>query len=209
MEKYSIPNIQNIKSREGGETYLHKSTIVSLPQWIGYFSNYMCTERIMDGQFSIGIDNVIESSDDFTPSQAQVNAYYYLTENHDAIKESILLALANMILQDYEIYDPVNLPKLSDLTHGFDFKNYIGPRVINISTDIKDEFAYITWHFHCLWDSEHGFEVITHKNRIIDIGIEADAFKINEDNGTAEEAKYQFGERLNTKTGKKKWWKFW
>lgn len=209
MERNSIPNIQIIKSKEGIKTYYHASTIVSLPQWIGYFDNYLCTERIKTEQFGIGIDNDIDSSEDFTPSKEQVNAYNYLIENHDSIKHNILKALSNMLINCYQIYDPVNLPKLSDLTHDFDFKNYIGPRVINISSDVKDEFAYITWHFHCLWDSEHGFEVITHRNAVIDIGGEADGFKIYEDNGTADEVKYRFDEHINAMKKKKKWWKFW
>ncbi|HRK75093.1 MAG TPA: hypothetical protein PLL64_12510, partial [Rhodothermales bacterium] len=121
MEKNSIPDIQILKSREGRETYFHAKSIVNLPQWIGYFDNYVCSETIKDGLFGIGIDNNIELNEDFTPSQEQVNAYYYLIENHDIIKHNILQALTNLILNDYETFDPVNLPKLSDLTHDFDF----------------------------------------------------------------------------------------
>ncbi|QHS56587.1 hypothetical protein GWR56_13920 [Mucilaginibacter sp. 14171R-50] len=73
---------------------------------------------------------------------------------------------------------------------------------------MKDEVAYIKWHFRCRWDPEHGFEVITHKDRVIDIGPEADVFKINQDNGTyqeSDELKYREWEVPK----KKKWQQFW
>jgi hypothetical protein len=41
-------------------------------------------------------------------------------------------------------------------------------------------------------DPEHGFEVITHKDRVIDLSSEAGIFKINKDNGPYEELETEF-----------------
>jgi hypothetical protein len=52
-------------------------------------------------------------------------------------------------------------------------------------------------------DPEHGFEVITHKDRVIDLSSEAGIFKINKDNGTYEELKTEFKTKNGNCPGKK------
>ncbi len=49
-------------------------------------------------------------------------------------------------------------------------------------TKVKNGMTYVAWHFNCLWDTEHGFEVITHKARVLEIAPQADLFSIYEDN---------------------------
>lgn len=74
---------------------------------------------------------------------------------------------------------------------------------------MKDGLAYLTWHFHCTWDAEHGFDVITHGGRLIELAPQADLLKINEDNGTYNAADSISDESINNSWGKRKWWKFW
>jgi hypothetical protein len=100
-------------------------------------------------------------------------------------------------------------PSLSDLTPEFDFKKYIGPSSIHIEKDFKDNVAYIILHLNCSWDPEHGFEVIIHKDRVIDIAQQADRFKIYEDNGTDETVIKDMGNFPVKRKENKRWWKFW
>jgi hypothetical protein len=118
-----------------------------------------------------------------------------------------------LLLDEYASWDhdEPHFPKLSDLTPEFDFKKYIGPSSISIEEDAKDSVAYIRWRFQCLWDPEHGFEVITHKDRVIDVAPEADIFKINKDNGTYEELEKELKNKVWKVPipKKKQWWQFW
>lgn len=213
MNTREIPNIEVKKTKYKSGTYYLGGASANLSCWIGYFLNENPREVITNEQFYIGIDNCTEDNSGFSLSQEQVNAYYYLVENQESVKNSIAQALKekfpSLLEDEYSSYDMIDFPKLSDLTPEFDFKKYIGPSSINITKDVKDNLAYITWHFNCLWDPEHGFEVITHKDRVLEIAQQADGFKIYEDNGKEEEVNRSFDNYLNKIKENKKWWKFW
>ncbi len=213
MDKNSIPNLQIRESKFNKRTYYDGSVFVELPYWLGYRGNDECTAVINDAGFCIGIKNSVEPGDGFSANQGQVNAYFFLLENHETLKQKIIQSLKNslpdLLLNEYSSFETTYFPKLSDLTPEFDFKNFIGPSSINIENDIKDNIAYVSWHFYCLWDTEHGFDVITHGDRIIEISPQSDKFIIHEDNGTAEEVKKSLDKYLNKINQKKKWWKFW
>jgi len=66
--------------------------------------------------------------------------------------------------------------------------------------------------FPMRWNPEHGFAVITHQERVIDLDRgETDIWKIYEDNGTLEEVQKEYNERAkNFKPREvKPWWKIW
>jgi hypothetical protein len=213
MYNREIPNIQVAKTQYMNDTIYMGSASADLSCWVGYFLNDNPAEVITDAQFIVGIQHSSSGHAGFSASQEQANAYHYLVENQVEIKQAIVQAMKDkfpsLLEDEYSSYDLSYFPKLSDLTPEFDFKNYIGPTSVNIENDVKDNFAYITWHFNCLWDTEHGFEVITHKSRVLDFGPEADRFKINEDNGSAEEVNKRFDAHVHQVKQKKSWWKFW
>jgi hypothetical protein len=213
VDRNSIPNLQIRESKYNKKTFYDGSVFVELPYWLGYRGNYECTEVIKDRRFCVGIENSLEAGDGFSTNQGQVNAYFYLLENHEALKGQIIQSLKDtlpkLLLNEYSSFDSTNFPKVSDLTPEFDFRDFIGPSSINIEKDVKDNTAYISWNFFCLWDTEHGFDIITHKDRVLEISPQSDKFIINEDNGTAEEVKKSFDDYLIKANQKKKWWKFW
>lgn len=222
-ERQHIPGLQI--ERVGSKkhpTKLIQGTI-QLPCWDGYYlqeeTYYKKQAKVITGgQITLRVDGVITPDEKFKCDPEQVNTYWYLVEQQDHVKQAILQALVNdfprLLKEDYEYYDieEGGFPPLSDIIPGFDFKNYIGPSTINVGEDFKDDAAYVTWQFKCRWDPEHGFEIVTHKDRIIDIAQEADTDKISKDNGTyAEEMEQSIGntgpEPYSWK--KKKWWQFW
>jgi hypothetical protein len=213
MDRNSIPNLQINESKYNKSTFYNGSVYVALPYWLGYRGNYACTAVINDEKFCIGIENSTASGDGFSSNQGQVNAYFHLLESHETIKAQIIQSLKdtlpNLLLTEYSSLDTTCFPKVSALTPEFDFKDFIGPSSINIEKDVKDNIAYISWNFYCLWDTEHGFDIITHKDRILEISPQSDKFIIHEDNGTAEEVKNSFEEYLIKASHQKKWWKFW
>ena len=168
---------------------------IELPCWTGYFltekPNFLIKNKVVThGRIDLWVDGEIRRDGSFTIDPEQTNAYIFLVKQQEQIKQSILQELKNkfpqLLLDEYASWDQedASLPRIADLTPAFDFKNFIGPASISIEEEVKDETAYIKWHFQCRWDPEHGFEVITHKDRVIDIAAEADIFKIHKDNGS-------------------------
>ena len=193
---------------------------MELPCWTGYFlvesPNYLIkTKVVTDGRMDLWVDGEIRADKSFHIDREQINSYFYLVEKQERIQQSILEELKKefprLLSDEYSSWDQENgnFPKISELTPGFDFKNYIGPSSISIEEDTKEDMAYVKWHFQCLWDSEHGFEVITHKERVIDVSPEADIFKINKDNNTYEAMEREWKDKVWNAPRKKKWWQFW
>jgi hypothetical protein len=220
MKTDQIPNIKVQKIGVGKSGVKAIQGFVSLPCWNGHFlvekPNYVTkTKVVTDGRIQLWVDGEIMENNSFNVAPEQVNAYWYLVENQEEIKRSILTELRTefprLLSEDYSAWDHEEggFPRLEELTPDFDFKNYFGPASVSIAEDTKDDVAYIKWHFECLWDPEHGFQVITHKDRVIDLGQETDIFKINRDNGTYEELQEELKNKVWKLPKKKKWWQFW
>lgn len=220
MENSRIPNIQIVNIGTGNRPQKAIKGFVELPCWTDYFlveePNYVFKTRVVkNGRIELWVDGEIRADGSFGIDPEQTNAYLHLVEQQVNIKNAIVQelkqALPRMLEEEYAAWDHEEggFPGRSDLTPEFDFKKYIGPASISIEEDKKDEVAYIKWHFQCLWDPEHGFEVITHKNRVIDLSQEADIFKMYKDNGTYEEVEKELKNKVWKLQKKKKWWQFW
>jgi hypothetical protein len=222
-ETRSIPNVKvnSIGSKKNRIQVI--SGFVDLPCWDGYFLEertiYSKEEkRIKGGRIGLGVDGGINPDGSTVFSNGQVAAYFYIVEHQETIKQVILEKLVSdfpyLLANDYQYYDHEEggFPPLSEVVPGFDFKDYIGPSSISIMEIEKEDAAYTTWYFGCRWDPEHGFQMIMHKDRVIDLGQDTDIWKVFQDNGTYE----QEVEVYKTSTTpppfswkKKKWWQFW
>lgn len=220
MRANAIPNVQVENFGTGRKPLKAIKGFVELPCWADYFlveePDYLFKSKVVkNGRIQLWVDGEIREDGSFHINQEQINAYAHLLEHQERIKKTILQklkqALPHLLKNEYASWDHEEggFPKVSDLTPDFDFKNYIGPASISLEEDKKDEVAYIKWHFQCLWDPEHGFEVVTHKERVIDLSPEADIFKIYKDNGTYEEVKKELQNKEWKLPKKKKWWQFW
>lgn len=199
---------------KGGKIYVGWAPI-ALTVWDGYMLDPYRNDDQATGWSGVGIVNSKEDGEGFGASPEQHAAYFHLLDHQEEIRQLIIGVLKQLfpklLADEYASYDTMSdmFPPLSALVEGFDFRNYIGPASINIEKDVKDGLAYLTWHFHCTWDAEHGFDVITHGDRLIELAPQADLLKINEDNGTYHSSD-TFSDELNFKFGeKKKWWRFW
>jgi rubrerythrin len=220
METNSIPNIQLVNIGTVKKPLNAVKGFIELACWNGYYlvtiPNYRFKNKVVtNGRVELWVDAAITEDNSFSIDPEQLNAYQFLVQQQTEVKQAILEELKKQfprLLQDeYASWDQDDgsMPLLTQLTADFDFKNFIGPSSISIEEDVKDETAYVKWQFQCLWDPEHGFEVITHKNRVIDIGPEADIFKINKDNGTYDELEKELDNKQWKLPVKKKWWQFW
>lgn len=220
IETNGIPNlhIENIGNKKK-PLYVVKG-FIELKSWTGYFlydDSYKLKEHkvVTNGRIDLWIEHDIATDGSLYIPQEQVNSYFYLVEHQERMKHSILEELKKqfprLLSVEYASWDHEDpgIPRLSDLTPGFDFKNYIGPESINIGEDVRDGQSYVTWRFRCTWDPEHGLEVITHKDRIIDIAPDSDIWKIYKDNGTYNKIQEEYKDKVWKVPTKKKWWQFW
>jgi|SRR5688572_4879262 len=98
-----------------------------------------------------------------------VNAYNYLIENQEKIKANILTA----IIDEYPklIKQKGNLvsesPKFLTFTG---LQGLIRLSTIHILNVEKNDFAYVGYEFDTPLDKEHGLGIMTHQDRIVEIG---------------------------------------
>lgn len=103
----------------------------------------------------------------------QIAAYEFLVKEQDALKKMVL----NAILADYPAWqkdfnhDPedkvIYMPDINDIE---EFKPVLEIGTITILSEHLDGVSYIGFGFGCSWDGEHGVGVMTHKNRVIEVG---------------------------------------
>jgi hypothetical protein len=148
----------------------------------------------------------------------EINAYNHLLKNQSEIRDSILKSLTGKVneLTQYLDSDDSFVPNITpDAKDDFDFKSFIGPLSVSFHEESKNDIAYLEWHFQCEWDPEHGFAVITHQDRVIDLDQDTDIWKIYEDNGTLAEQEKEYDERAKNSKPlpppklQKPWWEFW
>jgi hypothetical protein len=222
---HQIPNLE-VKTFKGNN-YEIKSIegTIHLPAWRGFQSrqgayNSMDSKSQSDGivKLMLGGD---EAMDDPTVSAEQVKAYQYLVEHQYTIRDNILRALFNEYkrlqpIYGYEKGDPL----MPDVTNVTQFKTLIGLSIVHLLNMSRDGVAYVGFEFGCTWDDEHGVGIMTHKNRVIEIGGADASFtawmaeKDSSSEGAINLSEGEGGSKddsngLDTQTDQKPWWKFW
>ena len=195
--------------------------VLDWPGWNGYLEEDVGfskrEKRIFTGQVALTVDGGINGDGSLNIAPEQVNAYWYLMDQQQEMKSVVLNGLAHhfprLLDNDYKYYDIEGggFPPLSEIVPGYDFKAFIRLDTISIMEIYKKDSAYVQWSFSCTWDEEHGFQIITHKDRIIDIGQDYDLWKIYKDNGTYQQVMASYKPSTNPApySWKKKWWQFW
>lgn len=218
----SIPNVQKENIGSGRKPLYVIKGFIELPCWDGYYLNdeaYKGKEDkiIKGGRIPLWVDGEIAPDNSLHFSMEQINAYAYLVKHQEHLKHAIVQALKQefprLLADEYASWDHEApfFPKRSEMHTDFDFREYIGPESISIGEEARDETAYITWQFRCRWDIEHGFQVVTHKDRVIEIAPETDIWNIYKDNGTYEQELKEYNARMRVSRPRKqkKWWQFW
>ncbi|MGC2236866.1 MAG: hypothetical protein WA584_11945 [Pyrinomonadaceae bacterium] len=187
---------------------------IVLEAWDGYlYKHWENGKEITDGKVALDFGGY--KKDILWDWKAEINAYHYLIQNQHLIRDNIIKSLTAEVNRFTQYLDSNDsfVPNITPETRGyFDFKPFIGPESIDFVEESKDDVSYLEWRFQCAWDSEHGFAVTTHKERVIHIDQDTDIWKIYEDNGTLAEKRKEYDERAkNSKPPKRQnpWWKFW
>ncbi len=99
-------------------------------------------------------------------TQEQVNAINFLYNNNERIRDEILTNLLQELPEIKEIYEDL-VPEINKID---DLKNVLGLSIVHIMESDKEGFAYVGYELGCNWDDEHRIGIMTHKNKVIEIG---------------------------------------
>jgi hypothetical protein len=183
---------------------------------VNAWSDFQISSKISDGscRLSIGGDMVI---DEPIIEEIHLNAYNYLIENQEEIKKTMLEYLLNSYPDLQEQYGYEGDEKTEFMPHvttSEEFKPLIQISNIHLMNVAKDGAAYVGYEFGCKWDDEHGIGFMTHKNRIIDLGMADTSFLTwvarKDLEPQDESVKVSIEKNVNPVEMKEKpWWKFW
>ncbi|WP_196887400.1 DUF6985 domain-containing protein [Aureivirga sp. CE67] len=156
---------------------------ISFPVWrgfqnrAGFYASKVVGEDVeCSYSYGIGGDSIIDFEG---PEMYHQNAFDYLIENQEEIKEVLLNALLEEYpdIQSLYGYEGEDKEKWSpDVTDVEEFKKLIGVKRLHFMHVEKDNYAYVGFEFGCEWDDEHGLGIMMHKNRVIKVGGADSAF---------------------------------
>ena len=166
-----MTNIPGLKLDEDGFAYEGE---ILLSSWAGFQSRNgpysgIDSQTPSNGKCQIFVDADYKQ-DDESAKPYYINAYNYLLENQERIKQQILDSLLSHYAnwQTLYGYGPEEKEEyMPDVDHVDNFKKLIGLSIVHLIDVEKDGFGYVGFEFGCTWDEEHGIGVMTHKDRII------------------------------------------
>lgn len=149
---------------------------IDLDVWKGYISSeWFFVPRNAVSKPSDGIIKISICAENEETAEAfdyQIRALDFLLEKQNNIQEILLLALMKefpLIAKNCDYLD-IKDNKLPIITEIEQFKKIIGLTTIHLQNLEKDGYGYVGYQFKCVWDGEHGLGIMTHKDRIIEIG---------------------------------------
>jgi hypothetical protein len=130
-----------------------------------------------DGSVLLNVDSPDENAR-AAPSHAQATAFQYLLDAQVAVQTAILKSL----LQAYPAmrarydYPPEEAQLMPEVRSPEQFRELIGLSTLHILAVAKGGCAYVGFELGCLWDEEHGLGLLTHQERVVDLGGADTAF---------------------------------
>lgn len=150
---------------------------VLLRSWAGFQSRrgaYGSLSAHIESDGSAGL-NVIPQDDDARtpPLPEQANAFGYLVDHEQTVSDSIQRAIFSRYpsMRDSYGYSEEEAADLMPEIDGIEkLRSLIGLSNICVLPVAKSGIAYIGFEFGCTWDCEHGLGVMTHKDRVVEVG---------------------------------------
>jgi hypothetical protein len=144
-----------------------------------------CSQETDDAEsFTISIE---AAGKQVPPTLEQAAAFEFLMLNHLRVHEVVMDAAFTSYpnnRQDYrdgygltgatgkllEVLERDYGSTVPELASAAELDKVMGLNQIHILSYAKDGVAYIGFEFGCNWDEEHGFGILMHKERIVEIG---------------------------------------
>ena len=108
------------------------------------------------------------------PTEEQVGAYEFVKSNDAPLSKTVLKAIFDdyaRIRKGFRSEDWEGLgTNVTQVNQAEEMKKLIGLMSVHVLNLEKDGRAYVAFEFESSWDHEHGFEVVTHGMRVVEIG---------------------------------------
>ena len=107
------------------------------------------------------------------PDTSQVKAYQCLKEHEEAVARSVRKAIFDLYTQKLcAEYREAGVEEefAPEIGSPDELRTLIGLTTVHVLGIAKSKVAYIGFEFGCTWDDEHGIGVMTHKERIVEVG---------------------------------------
>jgi hypothetical protein len=115
------------------------------------------------------------------PSSEQASAFQYLLDHEKETQTAVVQAIfqAYPELADSADYNEDADEKLPLVLEAVDqLRGMIGISDVHVLNVAKDGLAYVGFGFGCVWESEHGLGVMTHRGRVVNVGDAYASFQI-------------------------------
>jgi len=159
--------------------------VACLPAWAGFVSSggaYGAADSPApsDGTARICV-TPYDPSVSRMPSEAQGKAFEYQIAHGAEVVSSVLDALRSyydrLRPRWEEAYGAEEAARIMpSVTGPADFRRLIGLHQIHVNPWLRDGMSYVGLEFGCSWDCEHGFGVMLHGSRVVDIGSAETSF---------------------------------
>jgi len=108
------------------------------------------------------------------PAPEQAAAYGHLKKHQIEIRDRVVRAafkeFKELKRRGYFDVDGSDEPLAPNIRSVAEMKKHMGLGTLHLTEFAKGGYAYLGLEFGCTWDDEHGFGVLLHKSRIIDVG---------------------------------------
>jgi hypothetical protein len=148
-----------------------------LPSWAGFQSRRGAYNSVSSRAESDGSARLTVTPEDdearTLPLPEQVQAFRLLLDNERVVADSILRAIFAEYpgLRDSYCYDDEEAAELMpEIERAEQLRTLIGLSNVHVLNVAKNGVAYIGFEFGCTWDSEDGLGVMTHRDRVVEVG---------------------------------------
>jgi hypothetical protein len=156
---------------------------IVLPSWAGFQSRrgaYGSVSSLDESDGRAQLTVTPENDEARTPPLPdQARAFQLLLDNEPAVAGSVLRAVFAEYprLRDSYCYDDEEAAKLMpELGRAEELRLLMGLSNVHVLNVVKDGLAYIGFEFGCTWDEEHGLGVMTHRDRVVEVGAADTSF---------------------------------
>lgn len=177
MSQSSIPGLKLVRFGEAPNELLSLEGNVELHVWKGFQNRSgvyasRSEQETSSGQFKIDVggDMFVDAP---TVSQEHLAAYEYLVAHQANVQSAILAGLLTWYCElRPRVFREVEAIgwSMPEVHHADEFRRLMGLSVVHLMNVSKNGVAYVGYEFGCSWDEEHGFGVMTHKDRVIEVG---------------------------------------
>jgi hypothetical protein len=106
------------------------------------------------------------------PAAEQGNAFRYLLEHQEALRDALVAAIFEEypVIREHLLGDGfVDESEMPALERSEQLKSHIGLSTVHVLGVVKNNAAYVGFEFGCTWDDEHGLGIMTHQGRIVEL----------------------------------------